>query len=114
MQIPQPQTRLGGATPEPQIPKIRTGYIRTKKQLREILENMKEGECLTLYKAKFWCKDGGYHYELFVRKEEGKYYIKRTGYHSSQEYYRDVENFSDLVNFAWRWIKEFKTRSYML
>ncbi|MEM2066441.1 MAG: hypothetical protein QXH59_08170 [Candidatus Caldarchaeum sp.] len=59
-----------------------SGYITTKSQLKDVLSRLEIGETLVLFKTKYWCKDPGFHYDLFIRRlSETEYMMTYTDYH---------------------------------
>lgn len=88
------------------------GYIRTKKQLRDLLERLDVGDEVSFHKADFWCKDLGYHYDLIIRREErDKYLMTFTDYHAVYSN-QPVKYLNGVVEAAWRWIRGHDTRKY--
>lgn len=88
------------------------GYITSKKQLRDVLNKLEVGQRLTLSKANFWCRDLGYHYDLFIsREDEDTYVMTFTDYHAmySNHPRKDLDS---AVESAWDWIRKHNTRKY--
>lgn len=90
------------------------GYIRTKKELKNLLSRLEVDEMLTLAKPRFWCRDTGYHYNLIVRREdENTYVVTFTDYHAVYSNHPRLDLIA-ATNVAWRWIKRHGTRKYFV
>jgi len=89
------------------------GRIKSRKQLRQILQEMPTDHVLHLKKAKFWCQDAGYHFDIMVLKwDDNKYRIRRTGYHCAEADFSRALPLEEALRITWNWIKAYKTTQY--
>lgn len=89
-------------------------YITTKSQLKDVLSRLNVGDTISLHKAKYWCKDAGFHYDLFIRREdEDTYVMTFTDYHAMYSNHPS-KHLDSAVESAWDWIRRHNTRKYVV
>ncbi|MEM2066540.1 MAG: hypothetical protein QXD61_10440 [Candidatus Caldarchaeum sp.] len=66
-----------------------------------------------MFKKKFWCKDLGFHYHLFIRKSKGNYEFMFTDYHAVHGG-RSIVSYEKALEIAWSWIKDHGTHGYIV